>query len=246
MIGTDKEPAIPAIEADQGLTTRVLELDDGSTTRALGLDGDPTIHLQLANTLGHPTGQTTGVATLLFGLSLAAALPPAAMLFSPDAARPIIRPAAGPMLSPSEVEAIVGHRMKEAGRGRIALGEVDRRLSRLLLSLEVFQATDRSGVLVCLGVIRVDSAATTVVGASPLDLWALAGEPLSRYGVAFECPIRIGDRARLVVYSGITMQIAWLSGDRLMTASVTSLTGSDAWAIESASALAIALDRQLS
>lgn len=189
--------------------------------------------------------QMSGIEPMLFGLSIAAALPPAAMLFSPDAARPIVRPAARPMLSPSEVAAIVGHRMKEAGRGRIALGEVDRRLHRLLLSLEVFQATDSSGVLVCLGVIRVDPAATTVVGASPLDLWALAGEPLSRYGVAYACPIRIGDRARLVVYSGITMQIAWLSGERLMTASVTSLTGSDAWAIESASALALALDRQL-
>jgi hypothetical protein len=202
--------------------------------------------LDLTDDAGPATMRMSGVEPLLFGLSIAAALPPAAMLFAQDATRPIVRPALRPMLSAGEVQAILGRGMKEAGSGRIALGEVDRRLHRLLLSLEVFQATDGSGALVCLGVIRVDPAATTVVGASPLDLWALAGEPLSRYGVAYQCPIRIGERARLVVYSGITMQIAWLSGERLMTASVTSLNGNDAWAIDAASKLALALDRQLS
>ena len=243
MVGTHSEPAIPTFDTDQGLTTRVLGLDEGSTMRALGLDDDPAIRLRLANTLGHPTGQTTGAATLLFGLSLAAALPPAAMLFASETALPVVRPDARAMLSPTELGAILGRPVAEVGRGRVALGEVDRRMHRLIVSLEVFQATDGSGMLVSLGVIRIDPAATTVVGASPLDLWALAGEPLSRYGVALPCPIQIGDRARLVVYGGITAQVAWLAGERLVTASVTSLQGTESWVTGAACSIAVLLDR---
>ena len=76
------------------------------------------------------------------------------------------------------------------------------------------------------------------------DLWTLACETLPLHGVASRHPSRIGDDALLVVYGGITAQVAWLSGDRLATASVTSLNGDDAWAIEAASAIALALDRR--
>ena len=204
-----------------------------------------THRLDLIDSSGPPTLWMTGAVPLLFGLSIAAALPPAAMLFAPEAARPAVRPDPITMLSTATISTILGRPVKEVGRGRVALGDLDRRLHRLLLSLEVAQATDGTGVLVCLGVITIDPAATATVGASPPDLWALADEPLSRYGMAFESPIRIGDRSRLVVYGGITMQIAWLSGERLMTASVTSLEANDGWAIEAASAIALALDRRL-
>jgi hypothetical protein len=83
-----------------------------------------------------------------------------------------------------------------------------------------------------------------VEGASTTDLWTLACEALPLHGAASRHPGRIGDDAILVVYGGITAQVAWLSGDRLTTASVTSLNGHDDWAIEAASTIALALDRR--
>jgi hypothetical protein len=207
------------------------------------IEGAPTLRLNLAETAHLSSGRGTDAKMLLFGLSLAAALPPAAILFPTDSSLPFVRSNPYSILSPAEVGAILGRPMAEVGRGRVALGEVDRRMHRLVVALNVFQATDGSGVLVSLGVIRVDPAATTVAGVSPLDLWALAGEPLSRHGVAKDCPIRIGDRSRLIVYGGITSQVAWLSGERLATASVTSLQGSESWVTGAACSIAVLLDR---
>lgn len=189
-------------------------------------------------------GQTTGAGPLLFGLSLAMVLPPAAMLAAPEPVLPVVQPLDDTMLDAVELGSILGVSMQEVGRGRVALGEVDRRLHRLTVSLEVFQAHHGSGALVSIGVISVDPAATTVFGATPLDLWALAAEPLSQRGVASECPVHIGERSRMVTYGGVTTQIAWLSGERLMTASVTVLDGDEGWAIGAASAIALAVDRR--
>jgi hypothetical protein len=245
MIGTDSGRAIPTSETDQELTTCVLGLDDGSTTRALGLGEDPTIRLQVANTLGHPTGQTTGVATLLFGLSLATALPPSALLMPSNAALPVVRSDAHPILSSIDLEAVLGRPTTEVGRGRVALEEVDRRMRRLVVSLAVFQVTDGSGALISLGVVTPHRTVSGRGGATITDLWAMAREALPRYGIALRHSIRGGDDALLVLYGGVTAQVAWLAGDRLATASVTSLDGSESWTVEAACSIAVLLDRRL-
>jgi hypothetical protein len=208
----------------------------------IDIEGPPTLPLYLVGDSDPSMAQTPAIEPLLFGLSLAAALPPTAILVPAGSPLPIVRSDPQPILSPADLTSILGRPMEEIGRGRVALGEVDRRLHRLIVSLDVFRATDGSGVLVSLGIIRVDPAATTVAGATPLDLWSLAAEPLSHHGVAVVYPIRVGDRARVVVYGGITAQVAWLSGERLTTASVTSLAGDDAAVMQAASAIALALE----
>jgi hypothetical protein len=242
MIGAGNGHTSQTLEHEQGPMTHVLGYENWGAAPTVGREENPTMRLRVrGDGFG---GQTTGVGPLLFGLSLAMALPPAAMLFAPEPVLPVVQPLKGAMLDVSELGSILGSPMMEVGRGRVALGEVDRRLHRLIVSLEVFQAANGSGALVSIGVIRVDPAATTVFGATPLDLWALAGEPLAQHGVASECPVPIGDRSRMVAYGGVTTQIAWLSGERLMTASVTSLDGDAGWAVEAASAIALAVDRR--
>jgi hypothetical protein len=245
MIGTDNEPAIPAIETDQGLTTRVLGLNGRPTMRALGLDEGPTIRLNLANDVGLPTGQTTGVATLLFGLSLATALPPSALLIPSNAALPVVRSDAHLILSSIDLEAALGRPTMEVGRGRVALEEVDRRMRRLVVSLAVFQVTDGSGALVSLGVVTPHRTVSGNGGATITDLWTLAREALPRHGIAWRHSIRGADDALLVLYGDVTAQVAWLAGDRLATASVTSLDSSENWTVEAACSIAVLLDRRL-
>ena len=208
----------------------------------IGIDDAPTLQVHLADDAYATIGPSSGVGPLLFGLSLAAALPPTAILFPPGESLPAVRTEPRPIIDAAELASVLGRPMAEIGRGRVALGEIDRRLHRLIVSLDIFRATNGGGVLVSLGVIRIDPAATTVIGATPVDLWSLAGEPSSGHGVTSVYPIRIGDCARLVVYGGITAQVAWLSGERLTTASVTSLVGDDTWAVEAARAIALALD----
>lgn len=214
--------------------------DDAPTLR-LQLTSDPTPGLSGGS--DPTTVQTSGVEPLLFGLSLAAALPPNAILFPPDSSLPVVRSDPHAILSPAELSAILGRPTALVGRGRIELGEVDRRMVSLVVSLEVFQITDGSGVLVSLGIVTPHRRAGGVDGATTADLWDLAREALPGYAGASQYPSRIGGGARLVVYGGITAQVAWLSDECLTTASVTSLDGDDDWAIEAASAIALALNR---
>jgi hypothetical protein len=206
------------------------------------LAGDPVAGL--SGDSGPSTVQTSGVEPLLFGLSLAAALPPTAILFPPDSLLPVVRSEPHPIVGPAELSAILARPTALVGRGRIELEEVDRRMASLVVSLEVFQVTDGSGVLISLGVVRPHRTDGGIDGATTADLWELACEALPRYAGASQYPSRIGGGARLVVYGGITAQVAWLADGCLMTASVTSLGGDDDWAIEAASAIALALDRR--
>jgi hypothetical protein len=54
-----------------------------------------------------------------------------------------------------------------------------------------------------------------------------------------------GETAFLAVYGDVTAQVAWLTGGRLATASVTSLVWEQAQTIEVARSTAVALDRRL-
>ena len=229
----------------------MMRADDAQTLRLHPANGpmpDPTSDPipGLSGDSGPTTVQMSGVEPLLFGLSLAAALPPTAIHFPPGSSLPVVRSDPHPILSPAELSAILGRPTALVGRGRIELGELDRRMESLVVSLEVFQVTDGGGVLVSLGVVTPRRTAGGVDGVTAADLWALPYEVLPRYAGASQYPSRIGGGARLGVYGGITAQVAWLSGERLMTASVTSLAGDDDWAIEAATAIAQALERRRS
>jgi hypothetical protein len=211
----------------------------------LAADNESTVR---SNQLDDPepaTARTTRLETLLFGLSLAVALPPTAMMVSPSAARPAVQSEPHPLLDSIELAAILDRPTTEVGRGRIGLAEIDQRLHRLVVSLGVYQVTDGGGVLVCLGVISPDRTAVGAGGVTPANLWLLAREALALHGVTSEIPDSVGDDALLAVYGGITAQVVWLTGDRLATASVTSLDGDEEWVIESARSIALLLDRRL-
>ena len=131
----------------------------------IGTDDAPTLRLNRADVTGLQAVQTTGIETLLFGLSLAAALPPAAILFPPNSTLRMVQSDAQTILTSAELGTILGRPTTMIGRGRIALGEVDRRMQSLAVSLEVFQVADGSGVLISLGVVTPHRTASGVTGA---------------------------------------------------------------------------------
>src|SRR6185503_2062068 len=106
-----------------------METDDGLTLR-----------LDRADASECDTERQTGLVTMLFGLSLATALPAAGMLATAHVVRLMLRPDAA-ILDPLEVAAALGWPVAEVWRGRIALGEVDERLVGLEMLLDVLQVT---------------------------------------------------------------------------------------------------------
>jgi hypothetical protein len=216
--------------------------DDAPTLRLHpGLDSG----LDLADDAEPSTEQPTGLMTMLFGLSLATALPPAAMLAPPGGARPAFRPELGAIVTPLELATILDRPAVEIWRGRVALGQVDKRLGGLEILLGVFQVTERSPALVCLSVIRPDSAAGGTGRATPADVWALACEALARFSVTHEPQAGIGEDAFLALYGSVTAQVAWVTGDRLATVSVTCLGGTRTWLVAAARSIAVFLDGRL-
>ncbi len=208
-------------------------------------DDATTLRLSPADDTEGATAHTPGLLTLLFELSLAVALPPAAILAPPTAVRPAVHSDPHAILNARELAAVLDRPTTEVGRGRVALGEVDRRLRGLVVWLDVFRVTDRSGALVCLSVVRPDPAASEDGGATTADLWALAWEALVRHGVAGQRLGGLGDDAFLAVHRGKTAQVAWVAGDRLATASVTCLAGGNEWAIEAARGIAVVAEDYL-
>jgi hypothetical protein len=191
-----------------------------------------------------PTAHSSTLLPLLFALRHAAALPPAALLAPPGAARPTLRPEPNALLDPPALAAALGHPAAEVGRGRVALGELDARLGGLTVSLEAFRVADGDGALACLGVVRPDPTASDG-GATVVELWWLARAALARHRVPRARWVGLGEDALLAVHGGRTAQVAWLAGDRLATAGVTRLADLDAWAIGAARALAVLADARL-
>jgi hypothetical protein len=202
-------------------------------------DNGSTFVLDLVDTTERTTARTTGLVTPLFGLSLATALPPAAMFAPPGGGRPVVKSDPHTILNPMDLAVVLDRPTAEVWRGRVALGEIDERLGGLEILLYVFQVTDGSGALVCLSAVRPDPAAPGDGGATPADLWKLACEALVRYDIAYEWHVGIGDDAFLVVYGGVTAQVAWVTVDRLATVSVTCLAGEQGWAVEAVRSIAI-------
>jgi hypothetical protein len=204
----------------------------------------PTMVLGLPDAPGPATAVTTGLETLLFGLSLAVALPPAALL-PPGTALRTVLPAPEPLLGTTELSALVGRSALETGLGRFALREVDRRLDGLEAALSLFRLTREPATLVCLGIVGPERAAGRPGAATVASLWALAREALPRHAVVSEDEGGVGPAALLVRYPGATIQRAWLIGDRLATVSVTSMDGDESWTKAAARSIAAALDRRL-
>jgi hypothetical protein len=164
-------------------------------------------------------------AALYYGLSLAAVLPPAAWLPPVHGALPSIHPTTEPAIDVVTLATSLLEPVMELGRGRIALGEVDRRLGGLSLALDLFRVGDGRGALIPIGVVRRDTLTDEAGAATLADLWVLARETMPRYGRVWGCWPGPGSDAVLVRYDSATAQIAWLGADYLATVSVTSLDG---------------------
>jgi hypothetical protein len=198
----------------------------------LAIDTTPTRLLDLAGERRSETAVPLGSATLLYGLSLAVALPPAAWRPPPNPAVPAIHPTAGNGLDLVAMTTALLQPVTELGCARIALGDLDRRLCGLSLALDLYRVGDGRGTLVPIGVIRQVRATTEAAGATPTDLWALARAAIPRCGVVSGRRPGLGDDAIIVRYGTATVQAAWLGADFLATVSATSLVRDDGRMIE--------------
>jgi len=204
-------------------------------------DNRSTSRPDLLNDLARESAARPGVVTLSFGLSLATGLPPAALLVPSGVLRPATLADVEVVLGPSTLGAVLGRPMDRMLFGRIALGLVDRRLRGLESILQVFQATDGTGALVCTSVVGTDPAAGD--GITPDDLLGLVCEAMLRHGVTHERRIDVGPDAFLAIYGEMTAQLVWMAGGRLLTVNATCPFGDRAWTIDAARSIAGLLDR---
>jgi hypothetical protein len=217
-------------------------------TRLTATDTLPTLRLDLVDATVGTTPRAAELAPLLFGLGLAMALPPAAILAPPQVVLPTIRSDAHAILDSVDLGVVLDRSIAGVGHGRVAPGEVDKRLGGLVVSLDVFRITGGTGpgagALVSLGTVRPDPVASGDHGATTADLWRLACAALMQDAIPGGHLNGFGDDAFLAVYGGTTAQIAWMAGDHLATASVTCLAGEESWAIEAAYSIAAFLDHR--
>jgi hypothetical protein len=179
-----------------------------------------------------------GMLALLFKLSLAAALPPDAIMAPPSAMGPTIHPSQAAILAAEALTTSIGRTVVAAGSGRVFLREVDQRLDGLVVRLDTYRVPDEPGMLVSIGLVTPDPEHGARQRATVRDLWFLANSALITHGVPCEHVLGIGDDAFLALHGGQTAQVAWLTTDRLATVSVTSLRGDSHWAMATARSLA--------
>ena len=208
-------------------------------------DDLPTARLGRVNVAVSTTPRAARLVPLLFGLGLATALPPAAMLAPPDAIQPTIRFDTYPILDAADLSTILARSAADVGHGHIALSEVDVRLLGLAAWVSVFRVADGAGVgsLVSVGIVTPDPTADDG-SATVADLWKLACAALAQHAIPSGHLDGLGDDAFLAVHDGTTAQVAWLDGVRLTTASVTCLAGDEHWAIAAAHSIAALLERR--
>jgi hypothetical protein len=175
---------------------------------------------------------------LLFKLSLAAALPPDAIMAPPTSTGPTIHPGQAAILTVDALTARIGRPIVAAGSGRVFLREVDQRLDGLVVRLDTYRVPDEPGVLVSIGLVTPDSEHGGRQAATARDLWFLANTALITHGVPCEHLLGIGDDAFLALHGGQTAQVAWLTGDRIATVSVTSLRSDRQWVMATARSIA--------
>jgi hypothetical protein len=183
-----------------------------------------------------------GIVPLLFAVNVATGLPPQALQFSPTRAWPTIRPRTHGIIEAPGLAVMLGRPVMELGRGCVVLGDVDERLRGLLVSLDVFRVIDWSGALVSIGVVRSDPV--TPGGTSIADLWTLAREAIVQHGIEYSAYGGVGDAAFLANF-GKTVQLAWMTGDRLATVSVSCIDGGQHWMRHATRAVAGLIESRL-
>ena len=213
------------------------------TTSVLVADG-PALRINCEGECRRTTPVPPRSAPLLFGLSLAAALPSAAWVPPPHSGLRAIHPTLRPILDSLELQTALGRPVAEVGRGRIALGDVDRRLHGLSLALDVLRADVGRDALVTIGVVSPDRAMIDG-GATPAGLWALAREAIPWHGRSRGCRLGTAADSIVVIYGCATSQVAWLAADSLATVSVTDLDGDEEQRTELAHTLACRLAPRL-
>jgi hypothetical protein len=177
------------------------------------------------------------LAPLHFALNFATALPPDALVFPPGAGWPEIRPAVRAIVSAADIATVLGRPTQVIGRGRVRLADLDERLVGLVVEIKAFQVVEQHGALIALGI--AESAPSPNVGTTTDDLWTWAREALVRQSIPWEPLHGIGHDAFLAAYPP-TALVAWLAGECLLTASVTSLVGDQdrrSWAARSIATL---------
>jgi hypothetical protein len=214
-------------------------------TKVLVTDDLPTARLDRTDVDRYTMSRPTGLAPLLFGVGLATALPPAAILPPPDVVQPAIRADTHIALDAADLALILDRSVADLGSGRVALSQVDTRLAGLAASVRLYRVIDGggAGALVSIGLVSPDRAADSHTSTTVAKLWKLACLALTQHAIPGGYLDGLGDEAFLAMYLGTTAQIAWLVGDRLATASVTCLTGDEHWAIATAHTIAAFLYR---
>jgi hypothetical protein len=198
-----------------------------------------------SNLRHRPPGDSPGLLSLLFKLSMAAALPPAAIMAPASPAHPTIHRKHQTTVSVDALEGVIRRPISAPASGRVLLGEVDQRLNGLTIQLDTFRLTDEQGGLVSIGLVSADPESSYRDGATARTLWLLAHEALVTHGVPCEHLVGIGDDAFLALHGGCTAQVAWLTRDRLATVSVTTPRDDSQWAMSVARSIARFADEHL-
>ena len=163
--------------------------------------------------------------TLLFGLNLAIALPPDAIVAPADAARPVIHTLSQPIVEAGELEAVLHRPTVSVGMGRVALGEVDTRLHGLVVRLQAFRVVDGSPALITVGMVTPEVRPGGERHATVRDLWRLTAGAIAERGIPYERLVGLGDDGFQSLPGPSTAQVAWRTGEGLATVSLTSLDG---------------------
>ena len=190
--------------------------------------------------------QTPGLVTLHLALSLAMVLPPAAIVPPVHSGRPLVRSDAHVIVDAREVQAVITRPMSAVGSGRVGLGEIDRRLHGLMVRVDAFRVNDESGAVLSIGLVSPASEHGVGRQATARDLWLLATEAFVNHAVPAEPIVGMGDVACLAHHGGGTVQVAWLTDDRLASVSVTCLGDEPkTWMIDTAISVAEVVDDRL-
>jgi hypothetical protein len=191
-------------------------------------------------------GQTAELTTLFFGLSLAVVLPAEAVIPPRDRAEPDIQVEPLAVMGAQAVAAVLGRPTVAVGSGHILLDQVDRRLGGLVARVNAYRVPDRPSALISTGLVTdVDDLPPSVgFRVTPRGLWELAKELHTQSGQSFEQVGGLGEDAFLTMRGAATAQVAWLSGERLASVSVTSLQSAPHWVVASARALAERIGNQ--
>jgi DNA-binding CsgD family transcriptional regulator len=184
--------------------------------------------------------------SLLLGLSLAAALPPDAIVAPLHAGQPVVHRASQTLVDARELETVLNRPTTLVGSGRVALGEVDARLAGLTVQLDAFRVIDQPSALVTVALVTREAAPAGERRCHVGDLWRLANTVLDERGIPREHLVGLGDDGFQALHGGCTAQVAWLTGDRMATVSLISLNADVSSSLDRARAIATAVDGCLS